>query len=227
MVPMRWSLWLAQPETERSLRMVLQIIAVAAALWTVAAAYGVWNTRAALAAAQVSVSSQSDQVLQITRDLPGKRRQSLKAAQVKVISSQGAGSADITEELAGLAREAGAEVQGVRIGGDGQAAVPPQAVPPPAGAGTPGANGEGLPNAAPGTTAKAAGSGDGSSETFECNIIGKYPSLTRFLSGLAASRHVLDITSLQVTQGDGKSPSHAPRLEMKISGTVYETPEKS
>ena len=91
---MRWNLWLAQPETERSLRATLRITVAAVAFWIMAASYGVWSTRATLAAAQLSVLSQSNQMSQIASDLPKKRRQAFKAAEVQVISSQGAGSAE-------------------------------------------------------------------------------------------------------------------------------------
>lgn len=220
---MRWNLWLAQPETERSLRMVLRIAVAAVALWTAAAAYGLWSTRAALAAAQLSVLSQSNQLLQITHDLPEKRRQALKAAEVESVPSQGAGSAEITVELADLARDAGAQIRGVRIGDMGQAR---QAAPAP-GAGATGTNTDGSPSAAPSPSAQASAGDDGRHETFECNITGEYGALTGFLNGLAASHHVLDITSLQVTKGDAKHSTDAPRLEMKINGIVYETSEKS
>ncbi len=210
---MRWNLWLAQPETERSLGTVLRITVAVVVLWTLAAAYGVWSTRAALAAAQLSVLAQSNQMSQIARDLPEKRRQARKAAEVKVISSQGAGSAEITEELADLAHAAGAEVKGVRIGDGAQAGVAAQTVPTPA--------------ASISTAQASSVADDGKQETFECNLSGEYPALTRFLSGLAASRHVLDITALQVTLGDAKAQTDAPRLEMQISGTIYEASGKS
>lgn len=225
---MRWNLWLAQPETERSLGTVLRITVAVVALWTLAAAYGVWSTRAALAAAQLSVLAQSNQLSQIARDLPEKRRQARKAAEVKVVSSQGAGSAEITEELADLARAAGAEVRGVRIGNGAQAGVAAQAVPTPAGTGGASAKADGSPGAASSPTAQASVvTDDEEHETFECNISGEYPALTRFLSGLAASHHVLDITSLQVTLGDAIARPDAPRLEMQISGTIYETSGKT
>ncbi len=223
---MRWNLWLAQPETERSLGTVLRITVTVVALWTLSAAYGVWSTRAALAAAQLSVLTQSNQMSQIAHDLPEKRRQARKAAEVKLISSQGAGSAEITEELTDLARAAGAEVRGVRIGDGTQAGVAAQTPPTPSGAA--GASAEGSPSAASSATVQAAaGADEGTHETFECNISGQYPALTRFLSRLAASRHVLDITSLQVTLGDAKARPDAPRLEMQISGTIYETSGKA
>lgn len=208
---MRWNLWLAQPETERSLRSLLRIVTAAAALWTLAAGYGVWHARTALAATQLSVTTQSNQVSQLSRDLPEKRRLSEKAAEVKVISSQGAGSAEVTEEFADLAQRAGAEIRGVQIGDGKQGSAAAQAAPAPA----------------TGTTTNAATQESAAShETFECNVAGEYPSLTRFLDGLAASHHILDIMSLQITQDGAKAGAGATRLEMKINGIVYEASDK-
>lgn len=51
MFSMHWNLWLAQPETERSLKSLLRIAVAVVAFWTLAAAYGLWSNRAALAAA--------------------------------------------------------------------------------------------------------------------------------------------------------------------------------
>lgn len=222
---MQWKLWLAQPETERSLGRVLYIMGTIAALWTLAAGYGMWSTHAALAAAQLAVLSQSNQISQIARDLPGKRRQALKAAEVKGLPSPGAAGAELTEELADLARVAGAEVRGVRIGDGGQtAAQAARATATPEAA----ASVDSSPPGTPSTTASApAGGNDMTHEEFECNITGEYPSLTRFLRGLTDSHQIIDITSLQVTQGNVKSQTDSPRLEMKLSGTVYETADKS
>ena len=206
---MHWNLWLAKLETQRSLAAALRITGAVVVLWTLAAAYGVWSTRAALAAAQLSVVAQSNQMSQIVRALPEKRREARKAAEVQLISSPSAGSAEITEELADIARVAGAEIRGVRVGDDGQPVVAARTAATPS----------------PAAQAPAADS-DGSRETFECNIAGEYPALMRFLSGLAASNHVLDITSLQVTPGDAKARPDAPQLEMKIAGTVYEASAK-
>ena len=47
-------------------------------------------------------------------------------------------------------------------------------------------------------------------ETFECNVMGEYPALTRFLTALAASRHILDITSLQVTRRQRQNRDERP-----------------
>ncbi len=224
---MRWNLWLAQPKSERSLKAILQITVVIATFWTVLAAYGVWSSRASLAAAQRLVSSQSDQTTQIARALPEKRRQALKAAEVEVIASQGS-SAEITGEFADLAQVAGAEVQSVQIGDDKQVSAVAQAAPASAVTAAAGGSADSSPSTTPNTTAQAAaGANDGSHETFECSIVGQYPALTRFLSGLAASRHILDITSLQVTQNGTKAGPDAVRLEMKLNGIVYEASGKS
>ena len=126
---MHWNLWLAQPETERSLKSLLRIAVAVVAFWTLAAAYGLWSTRAALTAAQASLVAQSSQMTQIARGLPDKRRLSLKAAEVRVISSQGAGSAEITDEFAGLARRAGAEIRGVQVGDGKQGSALARAAP--------------------------------------------------------------------------------------------------
>ncbi len=213
---MRWNLWLAQPETERALKSVLRIAMTLTALWTLTAAYGVWSTRTALAATQVSSLAQSSQLAQLALSLPAKRCLALKASEVKMLSSQGSGSAEITEEFADLARMAGAEVRGVQIGDGKQGSAVAQ--PPPSRAGTETAGTS--PAAAP-----TAGTGSADQEAFECNIAGDYPSLTRFLGGLAASHHILDITSLEVTQNGAKSGSDPLRLEMKINGIVHEALE--
>ncbi len=213
---MHWNLWLAQPQTERSLKSLLRIAAAVVACWTLAAAYGMWSARAALAAAQVSLVSQSSQISQIASGLPEKRRLSKKAAEVQVISSQGGGSAELTQEFADLARRAGAELRGVQIGDGKQGSATAQAASAPAATG---AAADGTAN-----TAAQASAATGSQETFECSIAGQYPALTHFLSGLAASRHRLDVTSLQVTQSSAKA--QALRLEMKINGIVYEAASK-
>jgi len=222
MVLMRWNLWLAQPETERSLKSLLRIAAAVVALWTLTATYGVWRARTALAAAQLSVMTQSNQVSQLSRDLPEKRQLALKAAEVKAISSQGAGSAELTEEFADLAHMAGAEIRGVQIGDGKQGSAAAQAAPASAN-GAAGTNADAASSATATTTAQAAAS----HEAFECSIAGEYLALTRFLGGLAASHHILDVTSLQVTQSSAKAGSGAMRLEMKINGIVYETADKS
>ncbi len=224
---MRWNLWLAQPKSERSLKATLQIAAVIVTFWTLLAAYGVWSSRASLAVAQKLVSSQSDQTTQIARALPEKRCQALKAADVEVIASQGS-SAEITGEFADLARVSGAEIQSVQIGDDKQASAAAQAAPASAVTAAAGGAADNPPSATSSTTAQAAaGSSDGSRETFECSIAGQYPALTRFLRELAASRHILDITSLQVMQNSGKAGPDALRLEMKLNGIVYEASGKS
>ena len=210
----------ARPETERSLKAALRITVAVAVFWTLAGAYGVWLSRAALAAAQSSVLLKSNQMSQIEQALPDKRRAALKADGIKALSSQKTGNADITVECADLARSAGAEFRGVRIGDSGQMAAAAQPSPAPAQAGP--APGAGAAPAAPASAPANART----SETFECSIAGEYPALTRFLSGLAASDHILDITSLQVTGGSAKAETGTPRLEMKISGTVSETAGK-
>lgn len=225
---MRWNLWLAQPETERSLKSLLRCAAAAAAFWTMAAGYGVWCTRNTLAATQLFVMTQSNQTSQISRGLPEKRRLALKAGKVKLISSQGAGSAEITEEFADLARIAGAEIRAVQIGDGKQGSTAAQSASTAPSSGAAGANTERtLGGTANPIASASAGVGNGSQEAFECNIAGEYPSLTHFLSGLAVSHHILDVTSLQITQNGAKVGSGAVRLEMKINGIVYETSEKS
>lgn len=217
---MRLNLWLAQPETEQRLGAILRIAVAAFALWAVAAGYGLWSGRAAVAAARAVVLSQSKQLSQVAEEIPGKRREAANAAKVRIDSPESAASAEITAELAGIAQATGAEVAGVRIGDTG----PPKATAASSSAPTSGTTtaASGAATAAP----AAASAGDGwDQETFECNIAGEYGALTRFLNELAASRHVLDLTSLQVTQADSQARPDAPRLTMKLSGIVYERPE--
>lgn len=210
---MRLNLWLAQSETARKLAAWLRIAVIAFVCWTVAAVYGLWSTHAALVTSQSSVVSQSKKIAEVTQELPSKRIEAAKSAQVNVAATESAASADLTEELSRIAQVAGAEIAGVRIGegdegtqGGGNAAKP----------------------ATTGSKVAATPTDDGwGQESFECNVAGNYGALTRFLNVLAASRSVLDITSVEVSQTGAKPRADGPHLEMKLGGILYMLPEKS
>jgi hypothetical protein len=212
MIPMRLNLWLAQPETEQKLAAWLRIAVIAFVCWAVAAVYGLWSTHAALVASQSFVVSQSKKITEVTQELPRKRTEAAKSAQVKVAATESAASADLTEELSRIAQVAGSEIAGVRIGdgdetaqGGGNAAKPAPAS----------------------SAAAAAPASDGwGQESFECNVAGNYGALTTFLNVLAASRSVLDVTSVEVSQAGSKPTADGPHLEMKLSGILYMLPEK-
>lgn len=214
---MHWDLWLAQPETEQKLSVLLKSTAIAMSLWAMGTAYGLWNTRTTLAADQSTVAAHSRQLTELMRGLPEKRVVAASAAQARPAPAGIGGSAGIAEEVAALAHEAGAEVEGVRIG-DGDKAQSSSA--PAVGAVTAAAPGAG--SAAAASTAPAAPG----QEKFECNVSGEYASLSRFLNGLAQSRDMLDISALQVIQIDTKGRADNPRLEMKMSGILYGEPDK-
>jgi hypothetical protein len=208
---MSLKLWLAQPENERKLGAWLRGVAAVIGLWALAVGYGLWSTRATLAAARSAIISQNKQIVQIGQEAAGKRRLAAKAAEVKLVASEGAGSSEITEELVSLAHLAGADAGDVRLGGGNQAPASAKAAPADAAA----------------SSATASTDGGWTSETFECSVAGGYAGLSGFLDGLAASRHVLDITSFQITTLDAKAHPEAPRLQMKLDGIVYETPGTS
>ncbi|MDQ2799967.1 MAG: hypothetical protein M3Y13_10020 [Armatimonadota bacterium] len=113
---MRLDLWLAQPETEAKLGAARRLVMVAVALWGVAVAYGVWNTHSALTAAQLEMIAQGQQISEVARTLPQKRREAAKAAQVRLIAPESGGGADIFHDLASLAQSAGVDVQGIHRG---------------------------------------------------------------------------------------------------------------
>lgn len=210
---MQVNLLLAQPETERKLAGFLRIALIALACWALAAIYGLCSTRAALAASHSAIATQNKKIAAIVQALPSREMEATKAARVKVSTSAGAASADVTGELSRVASVAGANIAGVRIG-DG--ATAPVAAP--------------SPSAAKSVSSSSSAAADAGSalnqETFECNVGGDYDALTRFLDLLAASPHVLDITTVQVTQAGGKRKTGGPLLEMKLNGIVYELPEK-
>jgi hypothetical protein len=223
---MRLNLWLAQPETEKKLAAVLRIAVTAFTCWALAAAYGLWSTRSALAASQSAIVSQGKKISDLAREMPGKRLEAANAARVKIAASESAASADLTDELSRLAQVAGVEIAGVRIGDGGQGKGAAQSSPAPTNA-DPASSQPTSSETAPATPASAPTSDSSDQETFECNVAGEYGALTRFLDGLASSRRMLDITAVEVTQAPTKTQTTAPRLEMKLSGIVYELPEKS
>lgn len=213
---MRLNLWLAQPETERKLATSLRLVLIAFACWAVAVAYGLWSTRSAVAASQSAVVSQGKKIDAAAQGLPSRQIEAANAAHVKIAASASAASADLTDELSRIAQVAGVQIAGVRIGETKQGEVTIQSSPAAA-----------SPKSASSVVASTPADDAWEHEEFECNVAGDYHNLTQFLNVLAASNHVLDITAVDVTQVGANTKTGGPRLEMKLSGIVYELPGKS
>jgi hypothetical protein len=225
MTSMRLNLWLALPETEKKLGAVLRVAVAAFACWSLAAAYGLWSVRSALAASQLAIVSQSKKLSDVVREIPPKRIEAANAVNVKIAASESAASADLTDELSRIAQGTDVEIAGVRIGDGGQGKGPAQSSPGPTNA-NPASSQSTSSQSAASPPASAPASDGSDQETFECNVAGQYGALTRFLNELSASRRVMEITGLEVTQTAMKTQTDTPRLEMKLSGIVYELPEK-
>ena len=214
---MRWDLWLAQPNTARGLRAGLRVAGGVFAVWTLAVAYGLWSAGNALETAQVALLSRRKQITATTMDLHQKRAEAAMADRVKTSAPDGPGSAELTDEIARIADAVGAELSAARVGQNDPAAAAAAAGQP--GAAAPAAN----PSAG---TPPAATAGPWAKAPFECTVAGRFDALARFLDSFAASPRLVEIASLQVTRANVEAGTGAPRLQMKLMGTLYGLPEK-
>ena len=217
---MRWDIWLAQPRTADSLRTILRMAACLGAIWTLAVFYGLWSTENGLVDTQATMVTRQKQVAGMAVSLRQKRRDALKADQLRTSAPDGPGSAEFTNEIIALANTAGAVVTGARIGGNDVAAAPTPAAPP-----APTASGGATVTPTP--AAPAAGpEGGWAKAPLECTVEGRYEALMRFMEGLASSPRLFDIASVQMIRTNIDPRTGALRLQMKFSGTLYGLPEK-
>ena len=225
---MYWQSLIAQPKLQKILRPLMFAFGGVSLVWLIAAGYFFWNSTKAQVLEETRIKTNRDQVRDLANSIKEKQKARAFMKNLKIGEPTARGGIEFVAALRSLLPPG--ELEKINIRYQNVSTTPPPAQPaanpPPQAQGDKNASAGGTNNTTPAQPANGAQNTGATPNGwgqigFDCELLGEYRSLTRFLERLAQTRYVVDITKTDWTRSRVDPDTHKVYLMLRLNCILY------